>query len=426
MASNNNIPQIKPDVNIAFNNSFDSQEVANQAVGAELANELNTENNQSGDYASALAEKLDTQQINANEYSRLVDAAISTLIDENTTGSQSADGDTEILKELANEVISSKAYKKQVDDAKTLMQQNANTDKASKFSKDTVDTHDQTDYNQTKERMGLTDSPQPAYDVQSNDAAPQGQNEDSVSDRDFLANAPEGIAANEIEAKRLTEFREQLAKVAELKQKQQALNAQLDELRASKDAKDVEKRRRLQDEAVQTENRLTVLEEKLRRMEASAPLQSILKREKNAAETLAKPGENSTAAAENSAPGKGGSNVFNNLKPQNLMDELASSGVKYNPDEVITVTKTADGNLFWLEQGNSKSGLTHILERHVVDFLSQVIDDIPQLINNVLNTTPIKTGSNSKGPFADYVFNGKTYRIAYGKNGYIVSFYPID
>ena len=121
-----------------------------------------------------------------------------------------------------------------------------------------------------------------------------------------------------------------------------------------------------------------------------------------------------------------GVEVPNNLKPQNLMDELASSGVKYNPDEVITISKTPDGNLLWLEQGNTKSGLTHILERHADDFESQGVDDIPQLLNNVVKNTPIKTGSNSKGLFADYVLDGHTYRVAFGTNGYIVSFYPID
>ena len=121
-----------------------------------------------------------------------------------------------------------------------------------------------------------------------------------------------------------------------------------------------------------------------------------------------------------------GADVPNQLKPQNLMEELASSGVKYNLDEVIAVTKTPDGNLLWLEQGNTRSGLTHILERHAEDFASQGVDDIPQLLNDVVKNSPIKTGSNSKGLFADYVLNGNTYRVAFGTNGYIVSFYPID
>ena len=51
----------------------------------------------------------------------------------------------------------------------------------------------------------------------------------------------------------------------------------------------------------------------------------------------------------------------NNLKPKELMDDLANSGVKYNAEAVIMVTRMTDGSLVWLEEGNSTSGLTHIL-----------------------------------------------------------------
>lgn len=100
--------------------------------------------------------------------------------------------------------------------------------------------------------------------------------------------------------------------------------------------------------------------------------------------------------------------------------------MKYNPDDVITVVKNSDGNLMWLEKGNGKAGLKHILERHADDFASQGVNDIPKLLEDVLTTTPIKTGSNAKGLFADYVLNDNSYRVAYGTNGFIVSFYPID
>ena len=119
-----------------------------------------------------------------------------------------------------------------------------------------------------------------------------------------------------------------------------------------------------------------------------------------------------------------GENV--DLKPQKLIDELMNSGEKCNLDEVIVVTKTTDGTLLWLEQGNSKTGLTHIQDRHLEDFASQGVDDIPQLINEILKTEPIKKGQNQKGLYADYALNGNTYRLSYGTNGYIVSFYPID
>ena len=68
--------------------------------------------------------------------------------------------------------------------------------------------------------------------------------------------------------------------------------------------------------------------------------------------------------------GKKRANTAADLKPQDLMDELARSGVKYNPDEVIAVIRALDGKLMWLEKGNSKSGLTHILEKHADDFAS--------------------------------------------------------
>ena len=66
------------------------------------------------------------------------------------------------------------------------------------------------------------------------------------------------------------------------------------------------------------------------------------------------------------------------------------------------------------------------MERHKKDFASQGINDIPQLLENVLSTNPIKTGGNAKGLFADYIWKGNSYRVAYGTNGFVVSFYPID
>lgn len=60
------------------------------------------------------------------------------------------------------------------------------------------------------------------------------------------------------------------------------------------------------------------------------------------------------------------------------------------------------------------------------DFLSQGVKDISKLLEEVVSTTPIKTGSNAKGLFADYILGENSYRVAYGTNGFVVSFYPID
>lgn len=109
-----------------------------------------------------------------------------------------------------------------------------------------------------------------------------------------------------------------------------------------------------------------------------------------------------------------------------LMNELAESGVKYNVDDVVMITKNSDGKLFWLEKGTGFAGLKHIVDRHEVDFVAKGVNDIPKFLSDVLKTKAIKVGTGVKGPFAEYIVNETRYRVAYGTNGYIVSFYPID
>jgi len=43
-----------------------------------------------------------------------------------------------------------------------------------------------------------------------------------------------------------------------------------------------------------------------------------------------------------------------------------------------------------------------------------------------MNTTLINTGSKAGGNFADFRYNGNVFRVVYGTNGYIVSFFPIQ
>lgn len=53
----------------------EQQAIANSKFAQRVANEMNPENIRSGDYSSAWAEQIDTNRINAHEYSRLVEAA---------------------------------------------------------------------------------------------------------------------------------------------------------------------------------------------------------------------------------------------------------------------------------------------------------------------------------------------------------------
>ena len=47
-------------------------------------------------------------------------------------------------------------------------------------------------------------------------------------------------------------------------------------------------------------------------------------------------------------------------------------------------------------------------------------------IHEVLQTQPAERGIRPTGPYAIYMVDDKKYILAYGKNGYIVSFYPIS
>ena len=113
-------------------------------------------------------------------------------------------------------------------------------------------------------------------------------------------------------------------------------------------------------------------------------------------------------------------------KYASLLDELAKSNVKYNPDDVIAVYKNSEGKLMWLETGNSKAGFRHILERHEADFAGKGINDIPDLLEKVLSTEPVNIARDDRGFNAVYMVDGNEYKVAYGTNGFIVSFYPYE
>ena len=106
-----------------------------------------------------------------------------------------------------------------------------------------------------------------------------------------------------------------------------------------------------------------------------------------------------------------------------LMEELENSGAKYTPENVMCIVKTPDGMLQWLETGNESSGWMHI-ERHATDFQRRGVDDPYSFLCEVLQTQPTERGVRPTGPYAIYEIDGKEYTLAYGKNGYIVSFYP--
>ena len=118
-----------------------------------------------------------------------------------------------------------------------------------------------------------------------------------------------------------------------------------------------------------------------------------------------------------------------------LYKELAKSGSKFNKNDVKFVVKDKSGQLIWLEKGNSKFGLEHIVQRHEQDFKKihgvsrdNIVPHIKIIISQG-NIEYSKTVSrNGRSGFEKlYNYQGKYYLLsAIGSNGYLVSTYAVS
>lgn len=103
---------------------------------------------------------------------------------------------------------------------------------------------------------------------------------DSVSNRHLLANAFEGVAQNDIEKRKIQEYKSQISIINAEERKLSELNQKIKDLSFAKGPKDTKAIRDLQFEAMQTANRINTMDKILLRLEASKPLQDVLTREK--------------------------------------------------------------------------------------------------------------------------------------------------
>jgi hypothetical protein len=109
-----------------------------------------------------------------------------------------------------------------------------------------------------------------------------------------------------------------------------------------------------------------------------------------------------------------------------LIAELKAAGVKYNPDEIVTIFRNADGKIVWLEKGDPARGLAHIVGEHGPEFAAHGYSEaeIPNLVRTALQDGEV-IGYQGKGtgrPIYQVLFGGKMVKIAItvGSNGYIV------
>lgn len=101
----------------------------------------------------------------------------------------------------------------------------------------------------------------------------------STSNRSILADALESAAANEIERKRLAEYKEKIALIEEEEERR----AEIQKLLFGKEPLEPAERKALQFEARQITNRINTYDRQLLRLEATTPIRSLLEREKEMA-----------------------------------------------------------------------------------------------------------------------------------------------
>ncbi|WP_167686184.1 VENN motif pre-toxin domain-containing protein, partial [Rahnella sp. CJA17(1/100)] len=113
-----------------------------------------------------------------------------------------------------------------------------------------------------------------------------------------------------------------------------------------------------------------------------------------------------------------------------LLKEMSSQGIKYTPENIVQVAKNSDGKIIFLESGNGKAGLQHIIDEHAKDFANIGVSEaqIPNVVMKAVSEGNI-VGYQGKGtgrPIYETVINGEVHRLAItvSSNGFMVGANP--
>lgn len=104
-----------------------------------------------------------------------------------------------------------------------------------------------------------------------------------TSNREILANALDTMVQNDIERKKLEQYKKNIALMDAEEKKLTDLNAKIKELSFAKGARDIQKIKELKSEAIKTTNRINTYDRTLLNLEGTAALKGVLEREKQKA-----------------------------------------------------------------------------------------------------------------------------------------------
>ncbi len=124
-----------------------------------------------------------------------------------------------------------------------------------------------------------------------------------------------------------------------------------------------------------------------------------------------------------------------------LLNQLKEAKVKLTEEDVLFVTKDKTKQILWLEKGNQKAGLTHILDGdgktagHAKDFqdaLGISREEVSTYLKKIISegdvvSNELKPVKNRMGYERIYYYKGKYYLlVGIGTNGFVSSAYPIS
>jgi hypothetical protein len=113
-----------------------------------------------------------------------------------------------------------------------------------------------------------------------------------------------------------------------------------------------------------------------------------------------------------------------------LLNELTANGVKFTPENVIATARGPSGQVVFLETGNSRAGLQHIVGEHANDFANIGVGqaEIPNVVMQAVSQGKIVgyQGVGNGRPIFETVINGQPRRLAItiSDNGFIVGANP--
>ena len=111
-----------------------------------------------------------------------------------------------------------------------------------------------------------------------------------------------------------------------------------------------------------------------------------------------------------------------------ILDELVEAGVKFSPEDIARIGRRADNSIVFLENGNARAGLQHIISRHGDDFANVGIPrhEIADAVFDAATNGRV-VGMQNTRPIYEVMFKGKRILVAVtvGDNGFIVGANPV-